>query len=78
VKTAPNAENARKLLEHLLSPEAQRMFADGNMEYPVNPSVPPHAELTKLGDFKHADVNAAAFAEFTPAALRIMDRAGWK
>ncbi|CAO3421962.1 Fe(3+) ABC transporter substrate-binding protein [Azospirillum doebereinerae] len=78
VKTAPHPENARKLLEHLLSPEAQRMFADGNMEYPVNPSVPPHPELTKLGSFKQADVNAAAFAEHTPAALRIMDRAGWK
>ncbi len=78
VKTAPHAENARKLLEHLLSPEAQRMFADGNMEFPVNPAVQPHPELTKLGSFKQADVNAASFAEYTPQALRIMDRAGWK
>ncbi|WP_298376839.1 Fe(3+) ABC transporter substrate-binding protein [Azospirillum sp.] len=78
VKTAPHAENARKLLEHLLSPEAQRMFADGNMEFPVNPAVQPHAELTKLGSFKQAAVNAASFAEFTPQALRVMDRAGWK
>lgn len=78
VKTSKNQENARKLLEYLLSPEAQRQFADGNMEYPVNPAIQPHPELVKLGDFKHADVNAAAFAAYTPQALRIMDRAGWK
>ncbi|KAA0581218.1 Fe(3+) ABC transporter substrate-binding protein [Azospirillum sp. B21] len=78
VKTSKNQENARKLLEYLLSPEAQRLFADGNMEYPVNPAVQPHPELVKLGSFKAADVNAAAFAAYTPQALRIMDRAGWK
>ncbi|CAO3406449.1 Fe(3+) ABC transporter substrate-binding protein [Azospirillum largimobile] len=78
VKTSKNQENARKLLEYLLSPEAQRLFADGNMEYPVNPAVQPHPELVKLGTFKAADVNAAAFAAYTPQALRIMDRAGWK
>ena len=78
VKTSKNQENARKLLEYLLSPEAQRLFADGNMEYPVNPAVQPHPELVKLGNFKAADVNAAAFAAYTPQALRIMDRAGWK
>ncbi|WP_372396836.1 Fe(3+) ABC transporter substrate-binding protein [Azospirillum sp. HJ39] len=78
VKTSKNQENARKLLEYLLSPEAQRQFADGNMEYPVNPAIQPHPELVKFGDFKHADVNAAAFAAYTPQALRIMDRAGWK
>ncbi|CAO3444336.1 Fe(3+) ABC transporter substrate-binding protein [Azospirillum largimobile] len=78
VKTSKNQDNARKLLEYLLSPEAQRLFADGNMEYPVNPAVQPHPELVKLGTFKAADVNAAAFAAYTPQALRIMDRAGWK
>ncbi len=78
VKTAPHPENARKLLEYLLSPEAQRQFADGNMEFPVNPAVPPHPELARLGSFRQAEVNAAAFAADTPQALRIMDRAGWK
>ncbi|PGH53595.1 Fe(3+) ABC transporter substrate-binding protein [Azospirillum palustre] len=78
VKTSKNQDNARKLLEYLLSPEAQRQFADGNMEYPVNPAVQPHPELLKLGNFKAAEVNAASFAAHTPQALRIMDRAGWK
>lgn len=78
VKTAPHPEAARKLLEHLLSPEAQRVFADGNMEFPVNPAVKPHPKLLELGSFKQAEVNAASFAQYSPAALRIMDRAGWK
>lgn len=78
VKTSKNPEAARKLLEHLLSPEAQRVFADGNMEFPVNPAVKPHDKLVGLGAFKAEAVNAAAFAAYTPQALRIMDRAGWK
>jgi ABC-type Fe3+ transport system, periplasmic component len=38
---AKNREQAVKLLEWLVTPEAQRLFADLNLEYPANPSVPP-------------------------------------
>ncbi|HYD67037.1 Fe(3+) ABC transporter substrate-binding protein [Azospirillum sp.] len=78
VKTAPHKADAIKLLEFLASPEAQRHFADGNMEYPVNPAVQPHPELVKLGAFKQDKMNAAAYAQHAEPALRIMDRAGWK
>ena len=37
-KNAPNKDNAIKLLA---SDEAQRLYADGNFEYPVNPAVKP-------------------------------------
>lgn len=76
--TAPHRENAVKLLEFLASPEAQRQFADGNMEYPVNRAVKPHAVLESFGVFKEEQVNAAAYARNGAAALRIMDRAGWR
>ncbi|HYH20883.1 MAG TPA: Fe(3+) ABC transporter substrate-binding protein [Azospirillum sp.] len=78
VKTAPHKADAVKLLEFLASPEAQRHFADGNMEYPVNPAVQPHPELVALGAFKQDKMNAAAYAQYAQSALRIMDRAGWK
>ena len=34
-KNAPNKENAVKLLEFLVSPEAQAIYAKANFEYPV-------------------------------------------
>ncbi|HEY0833627.1 MAG TPA: Fe(3+) ABC transporter substrate-binding protein [Azospirillum sp.] len=78
VKTAPHKAEAVKLLEFLAGPEAQRHFADGNMEYPVNPAVQPHPALVALGAFKQDKMNAAAYAQYAQPALRIMDRAGWK
>jgi len=78
VKTAPHRAEAVKLLEFLLSPEAQRQFADGNMEFPVNAAVQPHPALAALGAFKQDKMNAAAYLEHNEQALRIMDRAGWK
>ena len=39
LKTAPNHDNAVKLIEYLASPEAQRYFADVSLEYPANPEV---------------------------------------
>lgn len=78
VKTAPNRANAVRLLEYLVSPTAQRYFADGNFEYPANPTVPAHPELTALGAFKADDLNAAEFARRSAESARLTDRAGWK
>lgn len=69
---------ATKLVEFLLSPEAQRRFADANMEYPANPNVPPHPELGKLGAFKADPVAPARLAGLAPQALRLMERDGWR
>lgn len=44
-KYAPNPENANKLIEFLLSDEAQQLYADANYEFPAVASVQP-AELT--------------------------------
>lgn len=51
LKTAPNAANAQRFIEFLLSVESQQYFADQTYEYPVvagvvlNPLLPPLAEL---------------------------------
>ncbi|HEX6092592.1 MAG TPA: Fe(3+) ABC transporter substrate-binding protein [Dongiaceae bacterium] len=78
LKSAPNKDNAVKLLEFLVSPEAQRYFADISFEYPVNPTVKPHPVLANFGDFKQDTLNAATFAANSLEASKIMDRAGWK
>ncbi len=51
LQTAPNAANAQRFVEFLLSAESQQYFADQTYEYPVvagvaiNPLLPPLAEL---------------------------------
>jgi iron(III) transport system substrate-binding protein len=77
-KNAPNKANAVKLIEFLLSPEAQRLFANGSLEFPANPSVPPHPVLAAFGPFKQDQINATAFAKNSITAARIMDEVGWK
>lgn len=77
-KNAPNKANAIKFVEFLASPEAQRLFADLNYEYPANPAVAPHAVLAGFGPFKQDQINATAFAKNSVEAARIMDEVGWK
>jgi iron(III) transport system substrate-binding protein len=75
---APNKEAALRFLEYLVSPQAQRYFAEGNSEYPVVAAVELSAELKSLGTFKEDQLNARVFAQNNAEALKIMDRAGWK
>lgn len=77
-KNAPNKANAIKLIEFLLSPEAQSLFANGSMEFPANPAVAAHPVLAAFGSFKQDQINAAAFAKNSVEAARIMDEVGWK
>jgi iron(III) transport system substrate-binding protein len=78
VSTAPNKANAIKLLEFLVSEEAQDIFAAGNNEYPVVEGTPTVQVLKDLGDFKSDVLNPAVIGENTPKAIRMMDRVGWR
>jgi iron(III) transport system substrate-binding protein len=75
---AKNRANAIKLLEFLSTPEAQQMFADVSMEYPVNPQAGLNPIVVKWGKFKHDDINVAAAGEFQAAATKLADRAGYR
>lgn len=69
---------AIKFLEWLSTPKAQNMFADVNLEYPVNPAVPPDAAVAAWGTFKQNAINVAKAGELQAAAVKLMDRAGYK
>src|SRR5207249_1346584 len=49
---AKNRAGAIKLLEFLVSPDAQQMFADSNFEYPVNPQAAVNPVIGRWGKFK--------------------------
>ena len=77
-KYSDNKENALKLIEWLASEEAQQMFAGLNMEYPANAKVEPTAEVAAWGQFKADSTNLSKAGELQPAAVKLMDRAGYK
>jgi iron(III) transport system substrate-binding protein len=77
-KYAKHRDHAIKLLEFLSSSEAQNLFADANYEYPANPSVKPSTIITAWGDFKADTVDVAAAGELQAAAVKLMDRVGYK
>lgn len=75
---APNRDNAVLLLEWLSSPEGQKLFADSNHEYPVNPAVEPHAIIAGFGSFAADPINMAEFGRRQAEAIKLLDEAGYR
>ncbi len=73
---APNRDNAVKFLEYLTSEFAQRLFAEGNNEYPVHGAAT--GPIAELGDFREDEVDANALGANQAVAVMAFDRAGWK
>jgi iron(III) transport system substrate-binding protein len=69
---------AVNLIEWLSSEQAQNLFADENLEYPANPRVKAHATVAAWGRFKHDTINVSEAGRLQAAAVRLMDRAGYK
>lgn len=76
--SANNVENAVKLLEFMVSDEAQKIYAEAVNEYPVKPGVPLSAAVAGFGDYKADTLDLAVIGEHNAEAVRIMDRAGWR
>lgn len=77
-KAAKNKDNALKLIEFLLSDNAQAWYAEANNEYPVIAGTPLSSTLKAWGDFKGDELNLTKLGELNSQAVRLMDRAGWR
>lgn len=75
---AKNRDNALRLLEYLVGLEAQRWYAEVNYEYPVAANVPVSDALKSWGAFTADSLNLGILGEYNKAAVKLMDRAGWK
>lgn len=75
---APNAENAVRLIEFLVSEEAQAVFAETIFEYPVRPGVPWAETLHSWGRFRPDPLNLQRLGELNSDAVMAFDRAGWR
>ncbi len=72
--SAPNPENAQKLMEFLTGDVAQALYAEANFEYPLNPNVPPSALVAGWGDFTPDPTALTEIARLRGAALRLVER----
>lgn len=75
---AKHKAEAVKFLEWMASAQGQSLFADGNLEYPVNPAVKPAPSVAAWGEFKPNLINVAKAGELQAAAVKLMDRVGYK
>jgi iron(III) transport system substrate-binding protein len=76
-KHSPNKDSAVKLLEYLVSDEAQKMYAEANFEYPVKPGAPLHPLIAALGELKVDSLTLTEIARNRQAASRLVDKVGF-
>lgn len=74
-KYAPNKANAVRFLEYLTSDFAQRLFAEGNNEYPIIGETT--GPVSELGTFTEDNISASILGQRQAEAVKIFDRAGW-
>jgi iron(III) transport system substrate-binding protein len=79
LKHSPNVENANLFLEFLLSERVQKYMVNKSYEYPILEGILPSKEIASFGlNFVEDQTSVRQFGELNPAAVRLMDRAGWK
>ncbi|MBC7830613.1 MAG: extracellular solute-binding protein, partial [Hyphomicrobium sp.] len=71
---APNKENAIKLMEFLASPEAQRIYAEANGEYPVVEGIPASPLVQSWGPLKADQLPLSKIAALRKQASELIDR----
>ena len=76
-KNAPNREEAVKLLEYLVSDEAQGIYAKTDYEYPVKAGAPVDPLLTSLGTLTIDTVPLTEIARNRKAASLLVDKVGF-
>ena len=77
---APNIDNAIRLIEFLLTKEAQEHIVNNTFEYPMIEGIKPHDLVVEMGlGFKQdLKTNTSSYGAKQADALEIMLAAGWK
>jgi iron(III) transport system substrate-binding protein len=74
---APNRDNAVRLLEYLVSDEAQSLYARANYEYPVKLGVELDPVVASFGEMTADALPLTAIAEHRVRASELVDRVGF-
>lgn len=76
-KHAPNKENAVKLLEFLVSDEAQKIYGEANFEYPVKAGAALDPIVASFGTLNIDPLPLAEFVKNRKAASELIDNVGF-
>ena len=77
-KYAPHKQNAIKFIEFLASPEAQKLFANDNFEYPVVKGMNVNSVVSSWGTYEDDNISMNILGKYNSKAVKIFDEAGWK
>ncbi|MBC9246884.1 Fe(3+) ABC transporter substrate-binding protein [Paracoccus sp. 11-3] len=76
-KHAPNKDNAVKLLEYLVSDDAQKIYAEANYEYPVKAGIPVDPLVGEFGELQVDPTDLTAIARERKAASELAEEVGF-
>jgi iron(III) transport system substrate-binding protein len=75
---AKNVSEAELFLQFLLSEQIQKIYAEGNFEYPVLSTVKSSDILSGWGEFKEDKLSLNRLGELNSTAIKLFDMGGWK
>ena len=79
LKNSPNPESALKLIEFLLTEEAQKHIVENTFEYSILDNVKSHELIESMGNFKKdLKTPVAEFINYQSDAFKLMLISGWK
>jgi len=76
-KASPNKNNAIKLIEYLVSDDAQKAYAKINYEYPVKPGVSVDPMMESFGPLRPDTLSIATIAKNRQLASQLVDKVGF-
>jgi iron(III) transport system substrate-binding protein len=76
-KYAPHKDDALKLMEFLSSDEAQRLYAEANYEYPLEPGIAVSDVVKSFGELKPDALPLAEVAAHRKEASELVDKVGF-
>jgi iron(III) transport system substrate-binding protein len=76
-RNAPNRDNAIKLMEFLVAPEAQAIYARANYEYPVVEGAEIDPLIAELGELKVDPLPLTEAAKQRKTASELVDKVGF-
>ena len=78
IKGGPNAENAKKLIDFLLSPEVEQFLAESrSAQIPVRDSVKRPAHVQKISEIKVMEWDPIKAAEWMDQNLKMLINRDW-
>ena len=76
VRGAPNPQAAKRLMEFMVRPSNQRLYADASKDYPII-AMKPHAILQALGAFREDTLPLHLLSGHYDEAESLSHTSGW-